>query len=69
VYDFHSAPWANDLNNFQDSTHYCADMNDWMFDCFLTGDYMVTAENYDTLEANLIANTQTFRAENLELFG
>jgi hypothetical protein len=69
VYDFHSAPWANDLNNFQDSTHYCADMNDWMFDCFLTGDYMVTAENYDTLEANLIANTEVFRAENLELFG
>ena len=69
VYDFHSAPWANDLNNFQDSTHYCADMNDWMFDCFLTGDYMVTAENYDTLEANLIANTEVFRTENLELFG
>lgn len=69
VYDFQSAQWANDLDNYQDSTHYCADMNEWMFDSFLTGAYMVTAENYDTLEANLIANTHAFRAENAELFG
>ena len=68
VYDFHSAQWANDLDNFQDSTHYSPDVNDWMFDCFLSGDYMVTPENYDTLEANLIANTQAFRAENAALF-
>lgn len=68
VYDFQSAEWTNDLDNYQDSTHYCPDVNDWMFDCFLSGDYLVTAENYDTLEHNLIENTHTFRMKNADLF-
>lgn len=68
VYDFQSAQWANDLDNYQDSTHYSPDVNDWMLDCFVSGDYRVTAENYDALETALIENTKTFRAENMELF-
>lgn len=68
VYDFQSAPLTNDLDNYQDSTHYCADVNRWMAECFVSGDYRVTQENYASLEEALKENTVSFRMENAELF-
>ena len=68
VYDFQSSDLANDLNYYKDSTHYSAQMNDWMTDCFVAGDYLVTEENLSALQNRLIENTKTFRANNPDLF-
>lgn len=68
VYDFQSASLANDLNYYKDSTHYCAAVNDWMAECFVSGDYLVTQENYAQLQEQLIENTKAFRDTHGDLF-
>lgn len=61
VYDFQSADFTMDLNNYKDLTHYCPEINDWMVECFSNGEYLVTMENYYEYETKLRENTDTFR--------
>lgn len=69
VYDFQSADFTMDLNNYRDTTHYSPEINDWMVSCFASGDYRVTEENVDALQQKLVDNTNAFRAANPELMG
>ena len=68
VYDFQSADLTRDLDNYKDSTHYCADVNTWMAQCFANGSYQVTQQNLFSLQEKLIENTEIFRSENASLF-
>lgn len=38
--------YITDYNNYCDSTHYRHEMNDYMTECFQTGEYELTKENY-----------------------
>ena len=68
IYDFQAADWTMDLNNYKDSTHYSPEINGLMTDCFSSGDYLVTQENYSEFQEKLIENTNSFRSEYSELF-
>ncbi len=46
VYDFQSADFTTDLNNYRDITHYKPEFNDWMTDCFSDGSNRVTDKTY-----------------------
>lgn len=46
VYDFQSADFTTDLNNYRDITHYKPEFNDWMTDCFSDGTSRVTDKTY-----------------------
>ena len=61
VYDFQSAEFTSNLNNYKDTTHYCPEINDWMIECFANQDYIVTQQDYITVKNTLINNTNTFR--------
>lgn len=68
VYDFQSAELTMDLDYYKDSTHYCADINTWMAECFADSDYLVTEENLTAMQDKLTENAALFRRENPELF-
>ncbi|MCL1874967.1 MAG: hypothetical protein FWF87_01755 [Synergistaceae bacterium] len=38
---------VTNLYNYKDYTHYCADINNLMVDCFKNGTHKLTAENYE----------------------
>ena len=68
VYDFQSADFTMNIENYKDLSHYLPKFNDWMVECFATGDYLVTEENAPAFREKLIENTNRFRKENEELF-
>lgn len=41
--------YITDYDNYCDSTHYRHEMNDYMTECFQTGEYELTKENYRTV--------------------
>lgn len=45
VYDFQSMDSTSDLNNYKDITHYSADINEEMVDCFAEKRYLVDSTN------------------------
>lgn len=64
VYDFQSAEFTTDLNNYRDTTHYKPEINDWMVDCFSNGNFMVTAQNCNEMIDTLKNNTSGFVKNN-----
>ena len=68
VYDFQSADFTMDLNNYKDTTHYSPEINDWIVSCFASGEYRVTNENAAALQEKLVENTNAFRAARTDLF-
>lgn len=68
VYDFQSAEFTMDLNNYKDTTHYMPHINDWMVECFAKQEYLVTSQNTKAFEQTLRENTQAFRDKYPELF-
>jgi hypothetical protein len=68
LYDFQSAELTMDLNNYKDTTHYMAHINDWMVDCFANQEYLVTSQNTNAFLQTLRENTQNFRNKYPELF-
>lgn len=68
VYDFQTADFTTDLNNYKDVTHYTPEINDWMTKCFATGEYIVTSQNYGEHEAKLVSMRAEFRETHSELF-
>lgn len=40
VYDFQTAEFIYDLNNYKDTTHYSPEINNWMVDMFVTKEYL-----------------------------
>lgn len=68
IYDFQSAVFTMDLDNYKDTTHFAPKINDWMIECFAKEDYMVTDKNMEKLQQNLIKNTQAFKESYPELF-
>ena len=69
VYDFQAAEFTMELENYRDTIHYMPNINDWMVECFASGEYVVTAENRLQLEEKLEENTNNFRLKYPELFG
>ena len=69
VYDFQAAELTMDPDNYRDTIHYMPSINDWMVECFASGDYVVTEENRQTTEEKLIENTNAFRAKYADIFG
>ena len=68
VYDFQSAEFTMDLDNYKDSTHYMAHINDWMVQCFVDKSYVVNNDNVLDFEKTLMENTQKFREKYADLF-
>lgn len=68
VYDFQGADFTTDLDNYKDTTHYMPHINDWMVQCFVTGDYTVTTDNASDLQEKLVENTLKFREKYAKLF-
>ena len=68
IYDFQGADFTMDLDNYKDSTHYMPHINDWMVQCFVTGDYTITADNMIQFQEKLQENTFQFREKYAELF-
>ena len=64
VYDFQTMPIINDLDNYKDITHYSADINENMVDCFASGEYLVTAANITENNNLLRQMVAEFRKEN-----
>lgn len=68
IYDFQCAEFTTHLDNYKDTTHYKAEINDWMVDCFASKDYLVTNDNVNLLQEKLQNNTITFRQTYPDLF-
>ena len=47
VYDFQAIPEICDLDNYKDITHYSAQINEYMVDCFANKKYIVTSDTID----------------------
>lgn len=60
VYDFQSASFISDLNNYKDTTHYCGQINDWMVSCFAEGEYLADMESVERSNAKLVAEVENF---------
>lgn len=56
-----------DPDYYKDTTHFSPQINDWMVECFVKEDYIVTDKNIEELQQNLINNTETFRKAYLQL--
>ncbi len=68
VYDFQSADFTRDLDNYKDTTHYKVDINNWMTECFAKKENIITKENFAEYEQKLRSNTDSFRSEHTFLF-
>ena len=68
VYDFQPMNIIADLDNYKDITHYSADINEQMVDCFSEKRYLVNDENISQSIADLEQIVDTFKKENAELF-
>jgi len=64
VYDFQSMPLICDLNNYKDTSHYTAEINEIMVDCFVNGDYIVNAKTISDSIDNLGALVTQFEQDN-----
>ena len=60
VYDFQSADFVFDLENYKDITHYRGEINDWMVRCFAQGDYLATTESIVQNSEKLISGIEEF---------
>ena len=68
VYDFQAADVTMDITNYRDIIHYMPHINDWMVECFASGDYVVTADNRLAFEEKLIENTKITRDKYTSVF-
>lgn len=68
VYDFQSADLILDLNNYMDASHYSSDVNNWMTDCFVQGQYIVTEDNCDILQEQLTEMMEEYYQQHQKLF-
>lgn len=60
VYDFQSADFVFDLDNYRDMTHYRGEINDWMVQCFARGDYLASNELLKQGREKLVSGVDTF---------
>jgi len=60
VYDFQSAEYVFDLENYRDMTHYRGEINDWMVNCFTRGECLANRESIKQGNAYLITRTEIF---------
>ena len=63
VFDFQCAPFTTDMNNYKDVTHYSPEINAWMVDCFVSGDYLVTSDTIGQSIDQLYTNLEQFRTD------
>lgn len=68
VYDFQSADFVFDLENYKDITHFCGEINDWMVSCFSKGDYLADTDSIKHSNEKLAAGVEAFADEYAELF-
>lgn len=67
VYDFQYTDEICNLENYRDVTHYGKSLNDWMTDCFASGEWRITA--YSDIERNierLKTLVMDFRSDNCD---
>lgn len=64
VFDFQSIPQICDLDNYKDSTHYIAEINEFMVDCFKLGEYKTTKETIGNNIRALEIMVKQFEIEN-----
>lgn len=64
VFDFQTISQTCDLNNYKDITHYSAQINEYMVDCFANEQYIVTKETIDVNVEKLRKTVESFREEN-----
>lgn len=68
VYDFQSADFVFDLENYKDITHYRAEINDWMTACFANGSCRLDEETLNANISTLRTAVEEFTAANSGLF-
>lgn len=66
VYDFQNTEEICNLEHYRDVTHYGKELNDWMVDCFASGENKVDVENVDENMEVLRKLVEKFREENKE---
>lgn len=66
VYDFQAIPEICDLDNYKDITHYSAQINEYMVDCFASKQYIVTSDTIDKSIDDLKKQVQNFESNNSE---
>lgn len=69
VFDFQAEDLISNLDNYKDTTHYSADINDWMTRCFASGECLLTQENLEANGQALENAVDRFAREHPELFG
>lgn len=67
VYDFHSADFTADLDNYMDISHHSPEINDYIVHCFATGDYKASAATLADTEAQINRNIERLLLENPEI--
>ena len=68
IFDFQSMAEICDLDNYKDTTHYSADINELMVDCFKSGEYKVNNETIYNSIYNLELLVEQFKIENADWF-
>ena len=64
IYDFQSADFITDLDNYKDPLHYAPQINDLMTDCFLSGDYLSDPGQVRKNTENLGLMLEEYTAQN-----
>ena len=60
VFQFQADDLTTDLNNYKDTTHYSAEINDWMTDCFAKKEDIVNINNFDSYRNGVFTNIDKF---------
>ena len=68
IYDFQSADFTMNLNNYKDTSHYSPRINDLMVESFAKGDYIITNGDCENSNKKLTENTTIFRKRYTYLF-
>ncbi|HPY44228.1 MAG TPA: hypothetical protein PLO90_07690 [Clostridia bacterium] len=63
IFDFQNARFIVDLNHYKDTTHYSPDINEWMIECFASGQHEVKAERSVPGSASIEALVNQFMAD------
>lgn len=64
IYDFQCLPTITDLNNYKDTSHYSAHINDLMVDYMAEGSYVVNTNSIESSIQQLQNLVNTFTADN-----
>ena len=61
IFDFQDSEMISNLDYYMDEVHYSPEVNEFMLDCFVNGENIITPKNFDEHCDNLVRIVEQFR--------